>query len=649
MVIKLKKIIFSLTVIFALAISRIFNLSVLKNNYYKELLDIKTNIKVEGLDAPRGRILDVNNKVLVDNVGINCIIYNKSNINVKDEIKLAYKLASNITDISDANIYELKKFYLVLNNDGNDLIKKKEYQLYNERKLDSYDLNKLKYERINEELLNKFTLLDKKAAKIYNLMNKGYSYDKKIIAKNINENEYAKIIEMNLKGITGEMTWERKYNYDTLRDIFGNIGPISKENKEYYLKKGYELTDVVGLSNLEYQYDEYLKGKKAVYKLNNDKTLTLLEESSKGNDIHLSIDIDMQEEINEIIENNIIKGKKMTNTKYYDGSYVLVIDSKTGLVKAIAGKKITNNNEFQDTSFNVINSSFTPGSVVKGASMTVGYQNNLIDIGKKIKDSCVKLYLNPEKCSYKSLGYIDDITALKTSSNYYQFLLAIKSTGNKYSYNMKLDVNEDNFNLYRDVFKQYGLGNTTGIDLPNEPTGLRGGKIAGDLLLNLAIGQYDTYTILSLGQYMNTIANNGIRYKLNLVDYVTNEKSEVIYSYKPVILNKIDMQSIYYNRIKEGLRQVLYLGTGYGYTNTSYKPAGKTGTSESFLDLNNDGVNDVKTITSTYAMFAPFDDPKYTVVVVSPNIGHYDGKKGNMAYINRYLSNEITKLIYDNY
>ena len=117
MVINLKKIIFSLTVIFALAISRIFYLSVLKNNYYKELLDIKTNIKVEGLDAPRGRILDVNNKVLVDNVGINCIVYNKSNINVKDEIKLAYKLASNINDIYDANIYELKKFYLSLNKD----------------------------------------------------------------------------------------------------------------------------------------------------------------------------------------------------------------------------------------------------------------------------------------------------------------------------------------------------------------------------------------------------------------------------------------------------------------------------------------------------------------------------------------------------
>lgn len=649
MVINLKKIVFFLGTIFLVAIIRIFYLSVIRNNYYKSVLDYKTNIKVSGLSAPRGRILDINNKVLVDNVGIKTIVYNKSNISKDEEVKIAYILANNISNIPDANIYELKKFYLVLNNDGYDLIKNNEYKLYNERKITNYDLNKLKYERIDEELLNKFSELDKKAAKIYNLMNKGYSYDKKVIAKNINEEDFAKIIEMNIKGITGEMTWVRKYNYDTLKDIFGTIGNISKENKDYYLKKGYELTDIVGISNLEYQYDEYLQGKKAIYKLNNDKTLTLIKESIPGNDLHLSIDIDMQNDINEIIKNNIIKGKNMANTKYYNGSYVLVIDSKTGLIKAMAGKQLLNDNVFSDTSLNILNSSFTPGSVIKGASMTVGYQNNLIDIGKKIKDSCVKLYLNPKKCSYKDLGYVDDITALKTSSNYYQFILAIKSTGNNYTYNMKLDVNEDNFNLYRSTFASYGLGNTTGIDLPNEPTGLKGKKIAGDLLLNLAIGQYDTYTILELGQYMNTIANNGNRYKLNLVDYITNQNNETIYTYKPSILNKIYMDDSYYERIKEGLRQVLFLGTGYGYTNTIYKPAGKTGTSESFLDLNNDGVNDVKTITSTYAMFAPYDNPKYTVVVVSPNIGHYDGKKGNMAYINRYLSNDVTKLIYDKY
>jgi cell division protein FtsI/penicillin-binding protein 2 len=342
----------------------------------------------------------------------------------------------------------------------------------------------------------------------------------------------------------------------------------------------------------------------------------------------------------------------MNNTKYYNGSYVVVLDAKTGSIKAMAGKRILEDNKeqtFIDTSLNILNSSFTVGSVIKGASMTVGYQNNLIDIGKKIKDDCVKLYLNPRKCSYKSLGYIDDITALKTSSNYYQFLIAIKSTGNTYKYNMKLDVTKENFDLYRNTFLEYGLGNTTGIDLPNEPTGLKGEKIAGDLLLNLSIGQYDNYTILQIAQYMNTIANNGVRYKLNLVDHINDENDNTIYTYIPTILNKINLDNTYYERIKEGLRQVLYLGTGYGYTSTNYKPAGKTGTSESYYDNDNDGINDVKTITSTYAMFAPYDDPKYTVVVVSPNVGYYNGQNSNMAYINRYLSNDVTKKIFENY
>ena len=66
-------------------------------------------------------------------------------------------------------------------------------------------------------------------------------------------------------------------------------------------------------------------------------------------------------------------------------------------------------------------------------------------------------------------------------------------------------------------------------------------------------------------------------------------------------------------------------------------------------DYDNDGVNDVKTITSTYAMFAPYNNPKYTVVVVSPNVSHYNGKTDSMAYINRYLSNDVTKLIFEKY
>ena len=650
---KMKKISFCLFLAFSIILIRIFYLSIIRNNYYKDVLDKKTNIEVLGLSAPRGRILDINGNVLVDNIGINSIVYNKSNLTTDEEIEVAYTLAKNISSIKEGSDFELKKFWVAKNNDGKNLILDSEYRLYDERKLNNYDITKLKYERITDDIISGFNELDKKAASIYTLMNKGYSYDKKIISKNVTEEEFAKILEMNIKGITGELSWERKYNYgDNLKNVFGTIGLINQETKAYYLQNGYELTDVVGVSNLEYQYDKYLQGKKAKYKLNNDKTLTLISESVRGNDLYLSIDINMQQDINKIIEENIINGKKLLNTEYYNGSYALVLDSKTGLIKAMAGKRIIGDVKkqiFSDTSLNIFNSSFTPGSIVKGASMTVGYQNNLIEVGEKIKDSCVKLYLNPEKCSYKNLGYIDDITALKTSSNYYQFLLAIKSTGQTYKYNMKFNVTEDNFDLYRDTFASYGLGSITGIDLPNEPTGLKGKKIAGDLLLNLSIGQYDTYTILGLAQYMNTIANNGIRYKLNLVDHIDSDEGKTIYTYSPTVLNKIELDKKYYERIKEGFMQVLYLGTGYGYTNINYKPAGKTGTSESFYDYDNDGMNDVKTITSTYAMFAPYDSPKYTVVVVSPNVGHYNGKTNSMAYINRYLSNDITELIYEKY
>ena len=52
----------------------------------------------------------------------------------------------------------------------------------------------------------------------------------------------------------------------------------------------------------------------------------------------------------------------------------------------------------------------------------------------------------------------------------------------------------------------------------------------------------------------------------------------------------------------------------------SYKPAGKTGTSQSFVDTNRDGVVDKETITTTFAAYAPYDDPKVAFTIISPNI-----------------------------
>jgi hypothetical protein len=105
-----------------------------------------------------------------------------------------------------------------------------------------------------------------------------------------------------IPGLTCEYTTKRTYLYDTLTSIYGKVGNITKENKDYYLEKGYSLNDQVGLSYIEKQYDEYLKGTKAEYLINEDNSLTKIKDSSPGNDIYLSIDIDLQLKINEIIK-----------------------------------------------------------------------------------------------------------------------------------------------------------------------------------------------------------------------------------------------------------------------------------------------------------------------------------------------------------
>ena len=275
---KKRRCFYYLTIIFLFGILAIRLLTIhSKQDEYKKLLMSKTQIYITGSSAPRGRILDKSGNVLVDNIGVKTIYYNKiKGITTKEEIAIAQKLASILT-INSADENTLKEYWLVLNDNGKFLITEEEYQLLEERKITTAELNKLKKERITSDMLAQFSEEDSKSAYIYSLMNDGYIYNKKLILKNVAESEYAKTMESNIPGITGELSWERTYLYgDTLKNIFGSIGLIPEEKKEEYLTLGYELTDTVGLSYLEEEYEEYLKGTKDKYLVNSDNTLTLI-------------------------------------------------------------------------------------------------------------------------------------------------------------------------------------------------------------------------------------------------------------------------------------------------------------------------------------------------------------------------------------
>lgn len=642
-----KKVIYGLLIAFFIICS--FKLvSILKNKeYYTKLLDEKTNIYVYGISAPRGRILDCNGKVLVDNIGIKTIYYNKiKGITKSKELEIAGLLA-NILSVDEATIDELKEYYLINNNDGKYLITDEEYKLFEERKITKEEIDIKKRARITDDMLN-YSSKEKTQAHIYSLMNKGYIYSKKKITSNLTEEEYAKIIESKIPGITGELSWDRIYLYgDTLKNIFGRIGSITKETKEYYLTKDYELTDTVGISYLENVYEDYLRGKKAKYKVGSDYTLTLLEEEQKGNDLILSIDIDMQIKTEEILKDKLILAKKYGNTEYFKDSYALVSDPSTGSIKAISGIRLNDDNTFSDISLNNINKSYTIGSAVKGATIAVGYKYKLIEPGKYINDSCVKLLFVPQKCSFKKLGKVNDLTALSNSSNYYQYMIAIKLTGNTYTPNMKLNATKEHFKKYREMLSSFGLGVKTGIDLPNEQTGIMGKTIADDLLLNLSIGQYDTYTPIEVLQYINSVAT-GKRIKLSLMQEIKNGE-ETLLENKSEVLNNVDLDKESLDRIKEGMKLVLSEGTGKFYVPQGLNFAGKTGTSESFLDTNNDEIVDTATISSTFTGFYPADNPKFSIVVITPNVSHKNGKTDAFYFGASKITKELVTFLSNNY
>lgn len=623
---------------------------------------------LEGSSAPRGRIFDRNYNLLVDNIGEKTIFYKRTGeLNRKGEIDLAYSLAK-ILDVNYVSVseYNLKDFWIVNNiNAANNKITADERELLKKRKLTGYDIEKLKKERITKEELDTYSDIDKEAAYIYYLINKGYSYEEKVIKNSgITDIEYAYIAENLYKfnGVGVKLDWKRKYLYgSTLRGILGTVSSqnqgIPYELKDYYLNKGYNLNDRVGLTYLEYQYDDLLRGKKTKYR-NEFGKLSLYEDGMRGHDIVLSIDINLQLEIEKIIEEEMIKAKREPNTQFFNRNFVVISSPKTGEILAMASKQVVDDNgelKIYDYSPYITTTPVTVGSVIKGASIAVGYKTGVIDIGTKMLDECIKTLSTPIKCSWRSgLGVLDDIDALRLSSNSYQFKIAMKVGGANYVYNAPLVINKEAFDIYRGIFSEFGLGVKTGIDLPIESVGYKGNNDIPGLLLNFAIGQYDTYTPIQLSQYINTIANDGSRIKLNLLKEVhlptsTEEIGELLYKEEHKVLNKVDLDEKYIDRIQEALKVVMMpSGLGYGYINTVHMPAGKTGTSESFYDSDGDGKIDKETITSTFAGYAPYDNPKMSIVVVSPDISHIYGTNYRTE-VNRRISKKIVEKYFEIY
>ncbi len=645
---------------------KLFSIQILNNKYYNKKLESLTVKTFYSDSSPRGRIYDRNGVVIVDNKSRKVISYKKdSSITTEREISLAYLLSTYIdVDYSKLTDNMLREFW-VLNNKSKSLkkITDDEWKALKLRKLTQSDINKLKIKRVTDEELSMYNDEDREACYIYNLMNRGYYYTEKIIKNvDVTDLEYANVaVNLDkLPGFSVKLDWERYYPYDNVfRSILGTVSNstsgIPYNMKDYYLKEGYALNDRVGLSYIEYQYENYLKGKKAKYKLNDDGSYTEIEKGSRGNDLVLTIDIELQKEVEKILEEELIKAKSEKYTEYFDKSYVIINDPNTGEILAMAGKQIVKTDSgysILDYTPGVFTSSVTPGSVVKGASHIVGYNTGALKIGEVRKDECMKIASTPIKCSFKTYGNIDDLQALQYSSNIYQFYTAINVGGGVYKYNAPLVIDESAFDTYRNTFASFGLGVKTGIDLPNESLGYKGTSRLSGLLLDFSIGQYDTYTPIQIAQYMSTIAT-GNRLQPHVLKAVFSSKNEkfkdVVYEFEPHILNTLDTEKKYLDRVKMGLKLVMSSGTGASYIDKKYNAAGKTGTAQSFIDTDKDNKIDTATTTATFSAYAPYDDPKVVFTVISPDVSLDSISYNQMSKVNNRITKRVSQKYFDIY
>jgi cell division protein FtsI/penicillin-binding protein 2 len=636
---RLNVLFFAVFVLFSVLILRLGVVQIVEGQEFVKELEGTSNTTAR-IDAPRGLMYDRFGNVVVDNeLELSVTYTNPSRSTSADTMLGIARELEQLIDIETDRITERdKQDYILMQmtqEERFDLVSREER---NELESVSEEYQ-LEVERITSDKTEALSEAELRVLAIYREMSRGFANSPQRIKRGITEDEAHKLSE-NLYRLPGvDILRDSRRNYvfgESLRSVFGSTGTIPREKVDYYLARGYERSDIVGTSFLELQYEDVLRGQKAVveritHSSGGSVDHTINERlGQRGNDLVLSVDMELQQRLEGIISEEM---KKAGNSFILDRSaYAVLMDPRTGDILAMAGFNDPAD-QSRDTNadhIGTVTKAFEMGSSVKAASVLTGFEAGVAQPGKSFNDRPIRLPSTPEKKSVRNYGWVNDIRALEVSSNVYMFEMAMLMANCNYPNNCNWTNNSvaEAYNEIRYNFSQFGLGSETGIDLPSSSTGLAGGSTIYGNLLDLMIGQYDTYTTLQLAQYISTIANDGLRMQPRLVTEIrepvsnTEELGAVVQKFEPQVLNRIDMNEQYISRVQQGLRGVMTRGTASSrFANKSYQPAGKTGTAQVRVTVGTgDNRRFVDGNTQTLVGYAPFNNPEVAFAVVVPNV-----------------------------
>lgn len=495
----------------------------------------------------------------------------------------------------------------------------------------------------------------------YEISTNGYSNYKTVtLAKNISYESVLEIEERNaeLSGVYISKQPVRKYLTGSVAaHILGYTSRISSSEYNARKDQGYTINDIIGKSGIESTFEEYLRGTNGSKRLEMDSNGRIsneeeIEQSSMGDSVVLTIDLDLQTKTEEVLEDIImqIQTGQINNLKFEDAraGAAIVLDVKSGEVLALASYPTFKPQDFVDGINNeeyslyfenedrplynrAIQGLYPPGSTFKMVTGIAGIESGAITADEMVNDTGV-FYLGHKPACWlwnsrrQVHGNVNAKTALMVSCNYYYYEVGSR-------------IGIDKIAEYA---RKFGLGKKTGIELYGEQAGTLASReyveelnkkganktwTIGDTL-SASIGQsYNTFTPIQMCYYISTLANKGKKTDLTIVkDVIDAEGNSLDMAKVKAEINKnLGIEEEDFETIKisddtitaifEGMKSVTgdQGGTVYGtFSSFPIEVAGKTGTATSGNGSDN----------AWFVGFAPYDDPEIAVVVIVEHGGH---------------------------
>ena len=373
-----------------------------------------------------------------------------------------------------------------------------------------------------------------------------------------------------------------------------------------YLSKS-EAGNVVGL---EGAFDEHLtgvSGYRIMQRLTGGDWMPVSEENQvdpkDGKDIVTTIDINIQDVAHHALLKQLQKNKAQYGT-------AILMEVKTGEIKAIANLGKRNNGSYGELYNYAIGASTEPGSTFKLASIIAALEDDAVTLKDSLdtKDGIATYYGHKLKDSHiGGYGVISVQEGFEKSSN----VLISQVISNFYKGNESQFIER----LY-----SMGLNKKTGIDIKGEGKPLikhpeDKKSWSGITLPWMSIGYEVQLTPLQTLTFYNAVANNGVMVKPKLVNAIMQHGS-IVQNYPTEVLNPGICSAETIKKAKIMLEGVVERGTATNLKNPNYKIAGKTGTAQIANDKYGYKNKAKTTYQGSFVGYFPADNPQYSCIVV---------------------------------